>query len=183
MKYVIIKKTHINISNKFARRIGYVRKTIEKDHKRFLIVAITITVLPGSVEKASASSDEYTFDGNHNNGVVESTWKIDAKTGKTLDSFTKTNGHVATIYGPDWSLAKKVKYYDVTFNANKGKVSVSSKKVSNGAFYGVLPIPVRNGYTFKGWYTKKSGGKLVTAYRTVQLDGDITLYAHWKKKK
>ncbi len=140
-------------------------------------------ILVESVEKKGDVVTVYALDGNHSNGVVESTWKIDAKTGKTLDSFTKTNGYVATIYGPDWSLAKKVEYFNVTFNANKGKVTVSSKKVSDGAFYGVLPIPVRNGYTFKGWYTKKSGGKLVTAYRTVQLDGDITLYAHWKKKK
>ena len=138
-------------------------------------------ILVESVKKSGNVITVNAIDGNHSQSVVTSSWKIDAKTGKTLDSFTKTNGYVAEIYGPDWSLADSLTYYTVNFKANGGKVSVKSKEVSNDAFYGVLPLPTRKGYTFDGWYTKKKGGKLITAYRTVDLDSDITVYAHWKK--
>ena len=139
-------------------------------------------ILVDSVKQSSNKVVVNAVDGNHSNGVVTSTWTIDAKTGKTLDSFTSTNGYVATIYGPDWKLKKNIDFYTISFNANGGKVTAKTKEVSNGAFYGVLPIPTKKGKVFDGWYTKKKGGKKITAYRTVELTGDVTLYAHWKKK-
>lgn len=39
----------------------------------------------------------------------------------------------------------------------------------------------RKGYIFKGWYTKKSGGKKIKNGMT--LTSDMTVYAHWKKVK
>lgn len=42
----------------------------------------------------------------------------------------------------------------ITFNANGGTVSPSSKKVIYGSDYGILPTPTRNGYTFLGWNGK-----------------------------
>ena len=121
----------------------------------------------------------HSVDGNHSQSVVTATWRIEKKTGRCKDYNYDTNGHVDTIYGPDWSLASRIKFYNVKFDANGGNTSIASKKVSNYAFYGILPIPERKGYTFDGWYTEKEGGKLITAYRTVQLTGDTTLYAHW----
>ena len=54
----------------------------------------------------------------------------------------------------------------VTWNANGGKIGTSNTKVTsvkNGAKIGkLLKAPKRNGYEFKGWYTKKSGGKKIT---------------------
>lgn len=138
-------------------------------------------ILVESVEKSGDVVTVHALDGNHSQSVVTSSWEINAKTGKTLDSFTSTNGYVATIYGPDWSLADSVKYYKVSFDANGGSTSTASKKVSNGAFYGILPIPERSGYEFEGWYTAKDGGKKITSYRTVDLTGDTKLYAHWTK--
>ncbi len=71
------------------------------------------------------------------------------------------------------------KTYTVTFNANGGSVSTSSKTVMFGSAYGSLPTPTRTGYTFKGWYTAASGGTKITATSTVTLAGNHTLYAHW----
>ena len=48
----------------------------------------------------------------------------------------------------------KDKAYTVTFNANGGSVDIGSKTVIYGEEYGTLPIPTRNGYTFKGWNGK-----------------------------
>lgn len=43
-----------------------------------------------------------------------------------------------------------------------------------------LPTPTRSGYTFDGWYTKKSGGAAITSSSIVHT-GDINAYAHWTK--
>jgi len=42
----------------------------------------------------------------------------------------------------------------VTFDANGGTVDIPSKKVKIGRTYGELPVPTREGYTFKGWNGK-----------------------------
>ena len=72
-------------------------------------------------------------------------------------------------------------YYTVTYNANGGTVETASKTVIYNEAYGSLPVPTRDGYTFKGWYTEKTGGTKVTAETIVSSDGDHTLYAQWEK--
>lgn len=69
--------------------------------------------------------------------------------------------------------------YVVTFNANGGSVSQSTKTVTYGSTYGTLPTPTRTGYTFLGWYTSSSGGSQVTSSTTVSTASNHTLYAHW----
>ncbi|MCD7793183.1 MAG: InlB B-repeat-containing protein, partial [Oscillospiraceae bacterium] len=71
------------------------------------------------------------------------------------------------------------KSYTVTFNAMFGSASFTSKTVTNGSTYGDLPTATRSGYEFAGWYTSASGGTKITSSTTVNLTGDITLYAHW----
>lgn len=75
-------------------------------------------------------------------------------------------------------IKKYVKIADVAFNANGGKSEFSKLTVLNGEKYGKLPSVERKGYTFKGWYTKKTGGKKVTK-DTKAVFG--TLYARWTK--
>lgn len=72
--------------------------------------------------------------------------------------------------------------YTVSYNVNGGeKLKVAGKTVTAGKTYGKLAVPKREGYTFSGWYTKKSGGKKITSATKVSITKDITLYAHWKK--
>ena len=40
---------------------------------------------------------------------------------------------------------------NVTLNPNGGVLSETTKEVINGSYYGELPIPTREGYTFLGW--------------------------------
>ena len=47
----------------------------------------------------------------------------------------------------------------------------------NGSVYGELPVPVREGYSFVGWYT--SDDKLVTSETIVVANKDETVYAKW----
>ena len=75
------------------------------------------------------------------------------------------------------------KKYTVKFNANKGeKIKPKSKKVTFNKKMGKLPKAKRSGHTFKGWYTKKTGGRKVTSSTKVKSTKSITLYAQWKKK-
>ena len=73
--------------------------------------------------------------------------------------------------------------YKVTFDANGGSVSPTSKDVTYGLTYGTLPTSTRNGYTSKGWYTAKTGGTKITDSTKVTLSGDQTLYAQWTAKE
>jgi uncharacterized repeat protein (TIGR02543 family) len=72
----------------------------------------------------------------------------------------------------------------VRFDANGGKVKTKNKSVLyvtgyDKKTYGKLPKPVRRGYHFAGWYTKKKGGRYISSYSKVNSAKRLTLYAHW----
>lgn len=75
--------------------------------------------------------------------------------------------------------------YSVEFDACGGVVDgVISKfrqDVTYGQVYGTLKTAVRKGYTFKGWYTQKTGGEKITTDTVFTLTQDSTLYAQWDR--
>ena len=64
----------------------------------------------------------------------------------------------------------------VKFDANGGS-SVSSVKVIYGNNLSVIPQTRRNGCTFLGWYTSKTGGSKLTT--STKITSNVTYYAHW----
>jgi uncharacterized repeat protein (TIGR02543 family) len=120
----------------------------------------------------TASRKGYTFAG----------WFTKARGGvRILPSTTVTLSADQTLYA-QW----KAKKYKIKFNVNKGKAlkkSKRAKKVTYDGKFGKLPKPKRDGYTFKGWYTKKVGGKKIIAKTRVRVAKTTTLYARWKKSK
>ena len=50
---------------------------------------------------------------------------------------------------------------------------------SFGITIGALPTPVRDGYTFLGWFTAAEGGEQITESTVVA--GNVTYYVHWKQ--
>ena len=74
------------------------------------------------------------------------------------------------------------KKYTVTFNANGGSVSSTSKTLSVGDKYGDMPTPARDYYNFAGWYTAAQGGNKVDRNSTFSNQGNQTLYAQWNEK-
>ena len=71
--------------------------------------------------------------------------------------------------------------YNVTFDANNGtNLSFSSKVVTFDSAYGDLPTVSRIGYTFKGWWTAKTGGSEIKTTTIVKTPDHHTLYAHWQ---
>jgi len=81
---------------------------------------------------------------------------------------------------PVSAASKKVK---VKWDANGGKIGTAKTttiNVKKGAKIGKLPkTPKKIGYSFKGWYTKKSGGTKITDKTKVKKK--VTYYAQWKK--
>ena len=65
----------------------------------------------------------------------------------------------------------------ITFNANGGSCSTTSKTVNIGSAIGTLPSASRSYYTFNGWYTAATGGSKVSASST--FTSSTTLYAQW----
>lgn len=112
----------------------------------------------------------------------------------------KYNGHKTdwenvrvNIAGND-TLTSKVQYLcDINFDLNGGTINGSStmatqtvysneklgtaKCYPNGQPFVVPSDPVREGYTFLGWYTQAEGGTKYTF--TEAISSNITLYAHW----
>ncbi len=65
----------------------------------------------------------------------------------------------------------------VNFNANGGEVSPTTKKIDKYFTIGKLPSPSRNGYSFNGWYTAKTGGAKIST--STRITADKTFYAQW----
>lgn len=89
-----------------------------------------------------------------------------------MNTFKGSSAQKFAVYAVDM--------YKVSFDANGGTCSTSNKKVAGESKYGDLPTPVRNNYTFAGWYTAKSGGNEITKTTKVTATSNHTLYAHWK---
>lgn len=56
-----------------------------------------------------------------------------------------------------------------------------TKEYTVGSTYGKLPVPSREGYTFAGWYTSKTGGEKITETTSV-FDANTAVYARWELK-
>lgn len=68
-------------------------------------------------------------------------------------------------------------YYTISFNANGGTVAPSSMTTDEHGKIALLPIPVRGGYKFNGWYTASIGGVLVD--NGTIFSSNQTVYAQW----
>ncbi len=104
-------------------------------------------------------------------------WIFDAEAGDdVLVRLSGARGADATVYtfGGDY-LAKKL-----VFDPNGGSCPVPSKEVRAGSPVGELPVPVRAGHAFLGWYTAREGGAKVTP-ETKMVNSDVTLCAHWEE--
>ena len=69
---------------------------------------------------------------------------------------------------------ESILYWTVTFNANGGSCSVTSRDVVRGSAVGVLPSASYSGYDFDGWYVN---GSYITKNYIPQ--SDCTAIAHW----
>jgi len=95
--------------------------------------------------------------------------------GAHIRGITAEDGAIIT-FTAQWTLIT----CGVSFDANGGTVSPSSKSVVYKQTYGTLPTPTRTDYAFLGWYLNS---KKVTEDTTVNTLSDHTLVAKWLKVK
>lgn len=69
--------------------------------------------------------------------------------------------------------------YTLTYDANGGTMSETSKTVYYGETIGDLAEPTRTGFSFDGWYTEINSGSKITTDTVAMFDQDTTIYAHW----
>jgi uncharacterized repeat protein (TIGR02543 family) len=74
--------------------------------------------------------------------------------------------------------------YKITWNANNGKIGTKNTlttTVKKGSKIKNMPnTPKRSDYTFKGWYTKKTGGTKISA--NTKPSKSVTYFAQWNLK-
>ena len=70
--------------------------------------------------------------------------------------------------------------YTMTFDANGGNCSETSRTCYVDTAIGTLPQPNREYYTFLGWYTALENGTEVTASYLQNSENNITVYAIWE---
>ena len=67
---------------------------------------------------------------------------------------------------------------NIIFDAGKGATPPQSREGTVGSPLGALPVPVRSGYRFAGWY---DGAEQVTQDTVIAGNGDLRLVARWEK--
>ena len=166
-------------------------KTIKFDKTDYHAVTVDEDVENGTltVDKAVAlENDKVTVNAIAADGyqLKEGTLKVIGETnGETLaldgNTFTMIADHV--IVTAEFEVISEPEpepqpeYVTITFKANGGIVSESTKTVEKGTAYGTLPVATRNGYNFLGWYNGS------TRVRSTDIcNRDVTLTAKWEKK-
>lgn len=89
-----------------------------------------------------------------------------------LSGMSEKNGD--TLYA--WAQWETQPFY-LYFDLPDGTAPADSKKIHRGEAFGTLPAPVREGYTFSGWYLPD--GTPATEETVFDFAGDVTLTAQW----
>lgn len=99
-------------------------------------------------------------------------WYLDNNCTIPLTSGTLVTG-AATFYA-GWTPNE----YTITWDANYTGGTLTTVKQHHDEKLNILPKPVRDGYSFGGWYTRPNGaGTRAESYGTVRED--VTFYAKW----
>ena len=136
----------------------------------------TITYVLGGGRNAAENPATYTIE----DAVV---LLVPVRDGYLFTGWTPDGGRIAKgsigerTFTATWKAPEPGTPIVVTFDANGGSVTETSRTVKSGAAVGELPTPVRSGYTFAGWWTAASGGERIS--ESTIVISNVTFYAHW----
>lgn len=99
-------------------------------------------------------------------GYIFIEWQLD---GETFDFDTEIKEDI--VLSAKWS---KEEYITINFNTNSNDV-IDSKKILKGSIIKELPVPIKEGYEFIGWYLND------TLYSSEEIYSDIVLNAVYKE--
>ena len=140
---------------------------------------VTFNATGGSVNPTTKEVTQYSTYGElptpTRSGYTFNGWFTATTGGTKITSTTEVTITANQTLYAQWTINQ----YTLTYNANRGSVSPTSKKVTVGATYGTLPTPTRSNHRFLGWYTAASGGTKVSS-STVMPASNVTIYAHWQ---
>lgn len=124
-----------------------------------------------------------------NNGVISGiptekgtfTYKVSYTTPKGTFTDVESPEYTITIsdksdnpYGDDDDFTNT---YTLTYETNGGN-NIGSERYKKGSVVTLIKVPVRAGYTFDGWF---SDADLKNKLEKIEMDGNKTVYAGWKK--
>lgn len=145
-------------------------------------VTVTFDANGGALDGGHPGTETVTAGGTLASLPTASRTGYDFAGWQTADSAEFTTG---TVVSTDLTVKAQwtPKRYTVTLDAQGGTVegaATASTSAAYGAALGALPTPVRDGYTFKGWFTQPQGGDQVTEATVYQTAGATTYYAQWE---
>ena len=123
----------------------------------------------------AAAGTEITLSATANSGYHFKEWQVVSGTVTIAGNkfnMPSSNVTVKAIFEADATTT-----YTVTFEANGGTASETSKQTGADGKLASLPTASRSRYSFDGWYTAASDGtQITTAY---VFSANTTVYAHW----
>ncbi len=111
-------------------------------------------------------------------GYVFEGWYSEAEGGEEITTSTVFDGNT-TIYA-NWTVNKA---FTITFDPCGGEVlgeTTATTQATTGKLE-ALPVAVRAGYDFEGWFTTYEGGEKIT--ENYEFESDTTIYAQWTINK
>lgn len=159
-------------------------------HWKAKTCTVTFDANGGKIGTENTSTKTETYDSNYElpsaptrTGYRFVGWFTDTEYTTQVTTSTNVKKYVAHTLYAKWT----IKTFDVTFNANGGKIgSYTSANVNQtyNSNYKMPDDPERTGYDFVGWYTEQADGSgtKVTTTDKVEKESTHTLYAHWKAK-
>ena len=92
--------------------------------------------------------------------------------------------HIDSAYKVTGKKTSKAYYtpntYTLTFHPNGGTVSPASKKTAYMDYYGELPIPIKKGHSFTGWYRDTGFKEKIIDSMQYTTPKDTSIYACWQ---
>lgn len=117
-------------------------------------------------------------------GAAVSTLPVPVREGYTFAGWFDAEGNeytAETIFEAAADIILTAKWtantYTLTLDADGGIVEPDTLNVTFGTAIGKLPVAIKDGYTFAGWYT--ADGKQVTAETVYETAADSTVTAKW----
>ena len=114
-------------------------------------------------------------------GLVKESNLIDGSFNATV-RYYNPDGSLVPLPGPGPN--PDVETWTVTFIPNGGAFeddADAAREVERGTAVGALPLPVREGYAFGGWWTAKTKGTKISA--STKVTKNATFYARWTVRK
>ena len=160
---------------------------------------LTLATTPYERPKYKVTVIDGTGSGNYEEGQTVTVSQNSAPDGCKIwgwrrpSAITLTfSGNQATFVMPAYAVTLNALYsYVVTLEPNGGSLPDGAAKSMELLFTrdksyvktygdgGALPVPVRDGYTFNGWYTAKTDGVKVTEDTAPSTLSNHALYARW----